>query len=66
MVSSDDNALIYQRNFFSRTRENRLDEPSQICALEFKGEFLRFGIGSVSATIDIDWLILPLIAPADR
>jgi hypothetical protein len=34
--------------------KNRLADPSEICALEFKGEFRRFGICSVSATIDID------------
>jgi hypothetical protein len=60
------NALIFQRKFFLRTRENRLHDPSKICALEFKGEFRRFGIWSVSATIDIDWPISPLIAPTDR
>jgi len=38
--------------------KNRLPDPSEICALEFKGEFRRFGIGAVSATIGIDQLIL--------
>ena len=31
--------------------KNRLPDPSEICALEFEGEFRRFGIYSVSATI---------------
>jgi hypothetical protein len=35
--------------------KNRLPEPSEICALEFKGEFRRFGICSASATIGINW-----------
>jgi hypothetical protein len=39
---------------FSRTTKNRLADPSEICALEFKGEFRRFGICSVSATIGTD------------
>jgi hypothetical protein len=34
--------------------KSRLPDPSEICALEFKGEFLRFRICSVSTTIDID------------
>jgi hypothetical protein len=34
--------------------KNRLRDPSKICALEFKEEFRRFGICSVSATIDDD------------
>jgi hypothetical protein len=37
--------------------KNRLPEPSEICALELKGEFRRFGICSVSATIGINWSI---------
>ena len=37
--------------------ENRLPDPSEICAPEFKGEFRRFGIGSVSATIETNWSI---------
>jgi hypothetical protein len=34
--------------------KNRLSDPSEICALEYKGEFRRLGICSVSATIGID------------
>jgi hypothetical protein len=37
--------------------KNRLPDPSEICTLEFKGKFRRFGIGTVSATIGIDWLV---------
>jgi hypothetical protein len=66
IISCHGNALIFQRKFFLRMTENRLHDPSKICALEFEGEFRRFGIWSVSATIDIDWPIFPLIAPADR
>jgi hypothetical protein len=38
--------------------KNRLPDPSEICALEFKGKFRGFRICSVSATIDNDWSIL--------
>jgi hypothetical protein len=39
MVLSDDNALIYQHNFLPRILKNRIPDPSEICALEIKGEF---------------------------
>jgi hypothetical protein len=39
---------------FLRTTKNRLVDPSEICALEFKGEIRRLGVCSVSATIGID------------
>ena len=52
IVLSHGNALIWQCEFFLRTLENQLCDPSEICALDFKREFRRFGIGSVSATID--------------
>jgi hypothetical protein len=51
------NALIFQRKFFLRTMKNRLPDPSKICALDFKKEFRRSAICSVSQTIDIDWSI---------
>jgi len=51
IVLSDDNALIYQRNFFRYAAKNRLADPSKIRALEFKSEFRRFRICSVSGTI---------------
>jgi hypothetical protein len=57
MVSSGHNSLIERRSFFPRTMKNRLPDPSEICALEFKAEFRRFGIGTVSATIGIDQLV---------
>lgn len=47
-------ALIPQRKSSLPTTKNRLTGPSEICALEFEGEFRRFGTYSVSATIDID------------
>src|SRR5258708_714415 len=37
--------------------KNRIPDPSEIPALEFKGEFRRSEICSVSQTIDIDWSI---------
>jgi len=46
--------LNSKRKFFLRTTKNRPTDPSKICALEFKREFRRFGICSVSATIDDD------------
>jgi hypothetical protein len=45
--------------------KNRLSDPSKICDRESKGEFHRFGIWSVSATIDTNWSIFPRIAPID-
>jgi hypothetical protein len=57
IVLSHDNALIFQRKFFPRTMKNRLPDPSEIRALEFKGEFRGFRIRSVSATIGINRLI---------
>ena len=37
--------------------KNRILDPSEIFALEFKEEFQRSAICSVSQTIDIDWSI---------
>jgi hypothetical protein len=51
------NALICQRKFFLCTRKHRARNPSEICALDFKGEFRRSAISSVPATIGIDWSI---------
>jgi hypothetical protein len=62
MVLSYRNALIQQRKSFLHTVENRLCDPSEICALEFKGEFRRFRVCSVSATIGIDQSILTAAA----
>jgi hypothetical protein len=36
--------------------KNRLPDPPEICALEFKGEFRQFGICTVSVTIGTDRL----------
>jgi hypothetical protein len=36
---------------------HHIPDPSEILALEFKGEFRRSAICSVSQTIDIDWSI---------
>lgn len=54
MVLSDGNALYSKRKFFLHTTKNRLSDPSKICALDFKHEFRRFAICSVSATIGND------------
>jgi hypothetical protein len=54
---SHGNALIFQCKFFLRTTKNRLTDPSEIRALEFKGKFRRFGNLSVSTTIATDWTI---------
>jgi len=54
IVLNDDNALTYQGNFFRHAAKNRLADPSKIRALEFKSEFRRFRICSVSGTIGID------------
>jgi hypothetical protein len=51
---SNDNALISRSKFFLRTTKNRLLNPSEIRALEFKGEIRRLGSYSVSATIGSD------------
>jgi len=54
IVLSHDKALIYRCKYFLRLMKNRPPDPSEISALEFKGEFRRFKIFSVSTTIDID------------
>jgi hypothetical protein len=54
IVLSDGSALISQRKFFQRTRKYRLPDPSEICALDFKREFRRLEICSISATIGIN------------
>jgi hypothetical protein len=59
---SDDNALIFQRKFFPRTSKNRIPDPSEYRALEFKGEFRRFGCWSISTTIGINRSIFSLTA----
>jgi hypothetical protein len=50
--------LNSRRKFFLHTTKNRLPDPSEIRALDFKHEFRRSAICSVSATIAIDWSIL--------
>ncbi|MGB6549199.1 MAG: hypothetical protein WBF24_10285, partial [Xanthobacteraceae bacterium] len=54
------NSLNFKRKFFQRRTKNRLPNPSEIFALDFKREFRRFKICSVSATIDIDWLMFAI------
>jgi hypothetical protein len=53
IILSYGNALIFQRKFFLHSAKNRLCAPSEICALDFKREFRRFKISSVSTTIGI-------------
>jgi hypothetical protein len=52
--------LIWQCKFFLRTTKNRLANPSENCALDFKREFRRSATWSVSATIGIVWSILEI------
>jgi hypothetical protein len=47
---------------FSAHLKNRLPDPSEICALDFKHEFRRFRICPVSATIGINWSIFYVVA----
>jgi hypothetical protein len=49
-----DNTLIYRGKFFLCPLKHRIHDPSEILAVEFKGEFRRSAICSVSATIGID------------
>lgn len=58
IILSYGNALNFQRKFFPYPMKNRLADPSEICALDFKHEFGRSAICSVSATIGIDRSIL--------
>jgi hypothetical protein len=39
IVLGHGNALIFCRKFFLRTPQNRLCDPSEICAFDFKKEF---------------------------
>src|ERR1700746_2293054 len=52
-----------RRKFFLHTVKDRLADPSEICALEFKGEFRRFAICSVSGTIGINRPIFDIRNP---
>jgi len=54
------NALICPRKFFPPATKNRLRDPSEICAIDFKNEFRRSAICLVSAAIGIDWPICDL------
>jgi hypothetical protein len=46
--------------------KNRLLDPSEICALDFKREFRRSAISSVSPTIGTNWSILVSSCHCDR
>ena len=54
IVLSDGNALNFQRKFFMCATKNRLTDPSENRALDFKHEFGRAAVCSVSATIAND------------
>jgi hypothetical protein len=54
IVSTHRNALILCRKFFPCAAKDRLADPSEIRALDFKQEFRRSAICSVSATIGVD------------
>ena len=58
------NSLIRRGEFFLCATMNRLSDPSEIRALESKGEFQRPAICSVSVTIGIDRSILLRTAKA--
>ncbi len=52
------NTLNQRRNSLRHTTKNRLPDPSETCAPEFKEEFRRSVMRSVSATTDVDCSIL--------
>jgi hypothetical protein len=54
IVLSYGNALNFHRKFFLHAVKDRLTDSSENCALDFKREFQRFKICSISATIGID------------
>ena len=64
------NALIWRHKFFLCTTKNRLSDPSEILALDFKGEFRRFksarfqrlsaSIGRFSTCISCTFTISPV------
>jgi len=54
ILSRHRNALTFQRKFILHATRNRLTDPSKILVRDFKQEFRRSAIGSVSATIGID------------
>ena len=60
IVLCDGNTLNFQRKFFLRVPKNRLRDPSESCALDFKQEYRRSVICSVSATIGISCSIFGL------
>jgi hypothetical protein len=53
IVQNDGNSLIYQRNFFQDTT-NRLPDPSEIRALEFKHQLRRSMVCSSPAAIGLN------------
>jgi hypothetical protein len=63
MIFGHGKALIERRKSFMRGTKNRPADPSEICALDFKQEFARFPISSVSATIGIDRSIFAISGP---
>jgi hypothetical protein len=54
IVLGQGNVLIQRFKFFLRTATDRLPDPSEICALDFKREIRRLEFPPVSATIGND------------
>jgi hypothetical protein len=55
MIFNNHKPLIQPSKCIRRSPKNRPPDPSEICALDFKGEFRQSAICSASATIDIYW-----------
>jgi len=53
--------LNWRRKFSPPAAKNRLTDPSEIRAFDFKGKLRRFKTPSVSATIGIDWSIFDVL-----
>ena len=62
IILSHDKTLIYRRKLFLYTVKHRPFDPSEIHALDFKEEFLRFTICPFSTTIGINRSIFGFVA----
>ena len=54
IILSQGNVLDFKRKFFLSATKNRLPDPSEIRAFDFKQEFRRSVMWMASATIGID------------
>jgi hypothetical protein len=61
MIFGYHKTLIWRDKFLRGTVKHRLRDPSEIRALDFKGEFRRSAICSPSATIAINGSIIRLL-----